>query len=269
MIEFTKLHGNGNDFILIDEMDNTQILDDKKPEFAVKYCNRRFGIGADGVLFISKSKKADIKMRLFQEDASEPEMCGNGIRCLVKYAFDKGYIDLNSNNISVETLAGILMVSLQKKEEELWIKVNMEKPFNYNKYNLHGFEVYSLNTGVPHTVIFVEDFKFNIMDIAPKIRYDSTFEQYNGTNVNFAKVISKEKIEIRTYERGVEAETLSCGTGSVAAAFVAHMLGKVNSKSIIKTKGGILNISIENDIAFMEGTATTVFRGAIDDNEIL
>ncbi|MEA1944759.1 MAG: diaminopimelate epimerase, partial [Euryarchaeota archaeon] len=117
MIRFTKLHGNGNDFILIDEYHNEIIKD--KADFAARYCDRRFGIGADGVLFLSKADHADIRMRLFQPDRSEAEMCGNGIRCLVRYAIDERY--LNSGTFTIETLAGIMEVDVDSE----WIRVNM------------------------------------------------------------------------------------------------------------------------------------------------
>lgn len=272
MIEFTKLHGNGNDFIIIDEFENEVIPEDQKADFAVKYCDRRFGIGADGVLYLSRSGKADLKMRLFQPDASEAEMCGNGIRCLAKYAFDKGYID--SGTASIETLAGVLLVETRRNDSGFWVKVNMGKSLKtraeipalgdadeeFIDEELHGHLVSAVNTGVPHAVIFVDDLETDIIKVAPMIRFDPIFP--NGANVNFVKVMSRSEISIRTYERGVENETLSCGTGSVASAYLAYRLGKVDREVQVNTKGGALNISMD-DFIFMEGPAETVYKGAI------
>lgn len=271
MLNFTKLHGNGNDFILIDEY-NKQIIDDnKKAGFALKYCDRRFGIGADGVLFLGISDKADIRMRIFNSDGTEAEMCGNGVRCLVKYALDKGYIQ---DKAHVETLAGVLPIT-SRQEDKTWITVNMGKPQfkraeipakgagEFLNVALHGYEVSAISTGVPHAVIFVDSLDDpGLMPAAPKIRYDMIFPK--GTNVNFVHLDSRNEISIRTYERGVEGETLSCGTGSVASAAVAYRLGKTGNSVKVNTKGGELRITIDDDTAYMEGTAERVFEGRLE-----
>ncbi len=273
MIDFAKLHGNGNDFIVIDEFKKQIVPDSNKADFAVKYCDRRFGIGADGVLFISRSDKADMKMRLFQPDASEAEMCGNGIRCLVKYAFDSGHI--NVGTATVETIAGVLHADTRTDDTGFWVKVNMgqilktraqipvkgDADDEFIDVDMHGYNVSVINTGVPHAIIFVDDLDLNILEIAPNIRFDPIFP--NGTNVNFVKIESDNEVAIRTYERGIEDETLSCGTGSVASAYLGHMLKGMDSEILVHTKGGDLNISISNDFAFMEGPAKTVYRGTI------
>ena len=254
MIRFTKLHGNGNDFILIDEYDGEVVHD--KPGFAAIYCDRRFGIGADGVLFLSKSDCADIRMQLFQPDRSEAEMCGNGIRCLVRYSIDEGYI---AGASTVETLAGIMEVDLDAE----WIKVNMGTPAFSGIEHLEGYEVYSTNTGVPHAVIFVDDLDIAIEEIAPAIRYAPVFPK--GANVNFVRVENDHEIAIRTYERGIEGETLSCGTGAVASAYVAHRIGKTRDRVVVHTAGGSLRISFVADgEAFMAGTAVRVFDGTVN-----
>lgn len=269
-MNFTKLHGNGNDFILIDEYNEKVIDDNKKADFASKYCDRRFGIGADGVLFLSKSDKAQIRMRIYNSDGSEAEMCGNGVRCLVKYAFDKGYIGEKG---SVETLAGILQISA-RREEKTWICVNMGKPQfqraqipakgngEFLNVALHGYQVSAVNTGVPHAVIFVDSLDNpELMLKAGKIRYDPIF--LKGTNVNFVKMDSRDEISIRTYERGVEGETLSCGTGSVACAAITHRLGLTGNNVKVNTKGGELRINLADDAAYMEGPAERVFEGTV------
>jgi diaminopimelate epimerase len=268
MTHFTKLHGNGNDFILIDEYEGEIIPE--KSDFAAKYCERRFGIGADGVLYLGSSDKADISMRIFNSDGTEAEMCGNGIRCLVKYALDKGYI---KENARVETLAGVLSIS-SYIEDKTWIKVNMGRPLFKRKeipakgsgeflnVYLYGYNVSAVNTGVPHAVIFVDSLDDSeLMLAAPKIRYDPVFP--TGANVNFVFVNSSDEITIRTYERGVEDETSSCGTGSVACAAIAHRLGKTGKHVKVNTKGGELRITLTDYEAFMEGTAERVFEGRI------
>ena len=252
MIRFTKLHGNGNDFILIDEYLGEVVRD--KPGFAATYCDRRFGIGADGVLFLSWSDRADIRMRLFQPDRSEAEMCGNGIRCLVRYAIDEGYV---AGSFTIETLAGVLTVGLDGE----WIRVNMGRPVYNGIEHLDGYEVHSTNTGVPHAIILATDLNLEIDTIAPGIRYAPVFPE--GANVNFVKIENDQEITIRTYERGVEAETLSCGTGAVASAYVAHRLGLTGDRVVVRTAGGDLRISIEEGVAFMEGGAVRVYDGVV------
>ena len=125
MIKFTKMHGNGNDFVIIDEFEGTVMPDRDKPDFAFRYCDRWFGIGADGIIFLLPSAKADFRMMLFQPDRSEADMCGNGIRCLSKYAIDEGYVKPGS--FTVETPAGVLSIE-SKKDDRIWIKVNMGRP---------------------------------------------------------------------------------------------------------------------------------------------
>jgi diaminopimelate epimerase len=270
MLKFAKLHGNGNDFILIDELSKEVIADDDKSDFALKYCDRRFGIGADGILYLGRSDKAEIKMRILNSDGTEAEMCGNGIRCLVKYALDKGYI---KEKATVETLAGILPVS-SRIEDKTWVTVDMGKPLfkrenipaqetgEFLNVHIHGYRVSAVNTGVPHAVIFVDSLEdVDLLVKAPEIRHDPVFPK--GTNVNFVSVDSDNEITIRTYERGVEDETMSCGTGSVACAAVAHRLGKTGRRVKVNTKGGELMISLSDDTAFMEGPAERVFDGVI------
>jgi diaminopimelate epimerase len=272
MAHFTKLHGNGNDFILIDEYKEKIIADNKKAAFALKYCDRRFGIGSDGVLYLGKSEKADIRMQIYNSDGTEAEMCGNGVRCLVKYALDEGYI---KEKASVETLAGILSIN-SWIEDKTWITVNMGKPQferakipaigagEFVNVAMHGYKVSTVNTGVPHAVIFVDSLEDSrLMHIAPKIRYDPIFPK--GTNVNFVMLNSGDEITIRTYERGVEGETLSCGTGSVACALLAHRLGMTTNAVKVNTKGGLLRITIAQDAVYMEGTAERVFEGNVPD----
>jgi len=268
-IPFTKLHGNGNDFILIDEYAKIVIPDEMKTQFAQVYCDRRFGIGGDGVLFLAKSEKGNPTMRILQPDASEAEMCGNGIRCLAKHAFDAGYV---KETFTVETPAGEMPVASGYREDEFFATITMTTPkFDRKDIPATGegeyretiglHEVYAVNTGVPHAVVFVEDLEtLDVPTHSPQIRYHDTFPK--GANVNFVQVTGPDAISIRTYERGIEGETLSCGTGATASAAVAHKLGKVGTTVQVETKGGPLTITL-GDTTKMEGPATTVFSGVI------
>ncbi len=268
-IPFTKLQGNGNDFILIDEFEKTVIPDDMKGQFSALYCDRRFGIGADGVLYLSKSQKSSLRMRLLQPDESEAEMCGNGIRCLAKYAFDAGYV---KESCTVETVAGEMPVLIGYREDEFYATITMTTPqFGRKeipatgegeyKEMIGGFTVYAVNTGVPHAVIVVDALDtVDIAAVAPPIRHHATFPK--GANVNFVQRTGPDSISIRTFERGVEEETLSCGTGATASAAVAHKLGLVGTTVQVETKGGPLTITLDG-VAKMEGPAATVFEGVI------
>ncbi|MBN1235905.1 MAG: diaminopimelate epimerase [Methanotrichaceae archaeon] len=269
-LAFTKLHGNGNDFILIDEIGQEQVAESEKRRFAIACCHRNFGIGADGVLFLTSSPRADLGMRLIQPDGSEAEMCGNGIRCLAKYAWDTGYV---GELFDVETLAGIIPVQVREMDNSFWAKVDMGVPkFDRPSIPACGFgemlseeiegsRVSAVNTGVPHAVVFVEDMEFDIRETAPLIRHNSLFPE--GANVNFVK--PGQPFQIRTFERGVEGETFSCGTGAVASASVAHRLGLVGDEVLVQTKGGPLIITFEDDKAFMEGPAVTVCSGELSE----
>ena len=269
-IPFVKLQGNGNDFVLIDEMGGSVIPDDMKGEFARFYCNRRFGIGADGILFVSPSDSCDIQMRLFQPDESEAEMCGNGIRCLAKYAYDSEY---TGEECTVETQAGVMAVTMAYNDEDEFSATIDMGAADFSSAGIpaegdgefrleyDGLTVYAVNTGVPHAVVFVDDVKaVNIYTVAPGIRSHPIFPE--GANVNFVQIDSEDSITIRTYERGVEDETYSCGTGSTAAAAVAHHLGKMPETVHVQTLGGPLTIMM-NDTIKMEGPAVTVFAGII------
>jgi diaminopimelate epimerase len=271
-LKFTKMNGNGNDFIVVNEYDYP-VPEDKKSAFARKYCHRRTGIGADGVIFFAKPQHAPLHMRIFNEDGSEAEMCGNGIRCFVKYAMDNGYMKPGTEK--VETKAGVLEVEGRYADgHKAVIKVNMGKPLfdpakvpctgtgDFLNMPVQGFEVSAVNTGVPHAVIFVPSVdEVDIMKSAPPIRYDKHFPK--GANVNFVQREGPE-LRMRTYERGVEGETFSCGTGSVAAAAIARHLGYVRDSAVVHTKGGTLKITFVHDIAFMEGSAETVYEGKTD-----
>lgn len=275
-LEFTKLQGNGNDFILIDEYNGIVIPDEMKGQFASLYCDRHCGVGGDGVLFLGKGdvgSSADITMRLFQPDESEAEMCGNGIRCLVRYASSRSYI--GSHGV-VSTTSGIIPVSVRVNGDGIFLAEVTMPPAVFSREGIPAlgngeyhemigrYEVFAVNTGVPHAVIFLDSIadlkELDIRKEASPIRWHSSFPR--GANVNFAALAGENHFVIRTFERGVENETLSCGTGSTAVAAVARNLHKAGDSVHIETTGGPLRITF-GEVPLMEGPAELVFEGVI------
>jgi diaminopimelate epimerase len=267
-IEFTKMVAAGNDFVLVDNR-NKKI--EKKigdlSKFAENICARKHSVGADGLLVLENSKRADITMRIFNPDASEVTMCGNGSRCAAYYAAKKG---ISTYKLSIETKAGILKAEVHNDA----VKIEMMPPedfksrFSIDLYD-ETYEVDFINTGVPHVVYFVEDLdSFDVKRYGKEIRYHKEFSP-KGTNANFVKLNDRHNISIRTYERGVEDETLACGTGAVAGAIVASELHSVESPVKVKTWGGdVLTIYFKKiddeyrDI-FLEGKVKLVYDGGL------
>ncbi len=237
-VDFVKMSGAGNDFIVIDN--RTGILSAKPSESAKKLCDRKRSVGADGLLFLEKSRRADIRMRIFNPDGSEAEMCGNGVRCLAKFALDKKIV---KNRLSIETQAGMITAEVRRNAvkahlaDPKGLKLNFSVPMNGRPENVHF-----INTGVPHAVMVLDSLNgVDVNGLGKAIRFHSDFAP-SGTNVDF---ISFEKasaaqnaISIRTYERGVESETLACGTGSAAGALVAAALKGLRSPVLVMTEGG-------------------------------
>lgn len=266
-ITFHKLVASGNDFIVID---NRKKWIKDHTSFAQKVCRPHRGVGADGVLFLEPSKKSDFFMRIINSDGSEAEACGNGYRCVGLYA----HTLLNfPKSMTAETLAGPIQIHVGKDT----IKVKMAIPSDFQKnisiagISLNGSKLNAafINTGVPHTVIFAEQIKqIDVEELGRKIRHHKMFKP-RGTNVNFVEVTGKHSLSIRTYERGVEAETLACGTGTVASAIVGHLTQRVEAPVEVTTKSGeVLNVyldiknqKIQN--VFLEGTAEFVFEGKL------
>jgi len=242
-IPFTKMSGSGNDFILVDHREPF-LKDDRLKDFVRKVCRRRVSVGADGLILIERSRKADFKWRFYNADGSEPEMCGNGGRCAARFASLKG---IAGPSLKFETLAGILSATVDGKK----VKLEMTKPFGLKLDEtllVDGEkEVFSfINTGVPHAVLLREDLeKVDIVKIGRAIRRHSHFAPA-GTNVNFVRVEKGASLSVRTYERGVEDETLACGTGVVASALIAAFKGMVKSPASIRTRGGeVLTVHFE------------------------
>jgi diaminopimelate epimerase len=234
-IPFMKMSGSGNDFILIDHRESF-LKEDRLKDFIRKVCQRRISVGADGLILIERSQKADFKWRFYNSDGSEAEMCGNGGRCAARFANLKG---IAGPSLRFETLAGVLSAQVDGKR----VKLEMTRPFGL-KLDETIFvdgkrQIFSsINTGVPHAVLFVEDLEgVDIVPVGRAIRFHFNFAP-SGTNVNFIRLEKESQLSIRTYERGVEDETLACGTGAVASALVAAFKGLVNSPVSIKTRGG-------------------------------
>jgi diaminopimelate epimerase len=242
-IPFIKMSGSGNDFILIDHR-KPILAEDQMKEFARKVCRRRISVGADGLILIEKSEKADFKWRFFNADGSEAEMCGNGGRCAARFAWLKG---IAGPSLAFETLAGILSAQVDGKR----VKLELTQPYGLKLDETIAIEgkeqiLSSVNTGVPHAVFFLENLEgVDVIRMGRAIRYHPHFAP-NGTNANFVRVENKSRLSVRTYERGVEDETLACGTGAVASALIAAFKGLVKSPVSIKTSGGeVLTVHFE------------------------
>jgi diaminopimelate epimerase len=266
-IKFSKLSGAGNDFLLIDN--RQYILKDNLGEFIRKVCRRGMSVGADGVILVEPSDKANFRMRYFNADGGEAETCGNGSRCVSRFAYLKG---IAPAQMTFETLAGMYKaevftngrVKVQvSNPKDLRMDINL--PMSFGNLPCHF-----INTGVPHVVVVMEDGleAYDIFNVGKEIRYHKEFAPA-GTNANFVQVVGKDTVRIRTYERGVENETLACGTGSIASAMILNLLGKCNVPATLITQSGqILNISFDiqgKDIknVFLEGEARLVYEGEL------
>jgi diaminopimelate epimerase len=278
-MKFTKMHGAGNDYVYVDcfaeKIENPA-------DVAIKVSNRNFGIGSDGLILIMPSDKADVRMRMFNSDGSESEMCGNGIRCVAKYAFDHGIV--SNKEISAETGAGVLTLQLftGAKGKVDRVRVNMGKPrltkaeipmlgepsgdqtVNQPLNILHTvFHVTMVSMGNPHCVIFVDDVEnFQVEKYGQLIENHDLFPR--RTNVEFVQIISRTEVRQRTWERGA-GETLACGTGASAVCVAGALNGLTDKKILNHLSGGDLELEwAEDGNLYMTGPATEVFSGEID-----
>jgi diaminopimelate epimerase len=258
-INFTKMHGLGNDFVLIEgRKEALDQLEIKK--LAVDICDRHFGVGADGLLIVWPSQKAHYRMQIFNPDGSEPEMCGNGIRCFAKYVYETD--QLKEEVISVETLAGVILpaVILGPEKQVLGVEVDMGIPKDEGEIALQGYKFRKISIGNPHAIALVDELsKINLSDVGPKIENDKHFP--NRTNVEFVKVLSEKELEVIVWERGA-GETLACGTGACASMAAASILGRIGRRALVHLPGGNLEIEWSEDKhLLLRGPAEKVFEG--------
>ena len=265
MLEFTKMSGSGNDFLVIDNRAGA-VKAGTEADFARRVCPRGPAVGADGVLLLEKSAKADFRMRIINADGSEAEMCGNGARCIAVFAHAIGAA---GKEMSFETLAGIIRGYITPNGSKVQL-TDAARPRAEKDVPFCGLtkDIYFTNTGVPHAVLPVDDLeKVQVVEWGRAIRRHERFAPA-GTNANF---IAREGdgIAVRTYERGVEDETLACGTGSTASALAAHVLWNLPSPNADRTRGGtILNIHFKAEGSLMtgvhlEGPAEIVYYGKL------
>jgi diaminopimelate epimerase len=269
-VAFTKMNGSGNDFILIDHR-SLFLKNLSMPDFVRTVCLRHESVGADGLILVEASEVADFKWRFYNADGSEAEMCGNGGRCAARFAYQKG---IAGARLAFETLAGLINAEVKGRTVVLQLSLPGELRTR-QVVTVDGAIISfgSINTGVPHVVIPVDDLEgVPVKMLGCKIRFHEEF-QPAGTNVNFIKLIDSSHIAVRTYERGVEDETLACGTGSVASALVSGALGQVKSPVQVTTKGGeVLTVHFEKSDAqsfskvLLEGDTCLVFEGILGDD---
>jgi diaminopimelate epimerase len=234
-IEFWKMNGSGNDFILIDNMDG-KINAEDMGRVGERICRRRESVGADGIIYVIRSERYDFAWRYFNADGGEVEMCGNGGRCVARFAHLKG---IAGPKMTFETLAGPIEAEVTGRvvKELMPDPTGMELDIGLAPDSSWRSVDY-VNTGVPHVVAHVDDLEdYPVFEKGRAIRYHEKFSPA-GTNANFVKMIDAESIIVRTYERGVEDETLACGTGAIASTLVGAARGKVRSPVRVRTWGG-------------------------------
>ena len=236
-IAFEKMSGTGNDFVIIDNR-TAGISLEEQPDFARKICRRMFSVGADGLILIEESTKADFGWNFYNADGSVAEMCGNGSRCAARFAYRHEIVD--RKKMTIETLAGIVEAEICAEDDV--VRVNMTQPFDFKldislELGEEERAVAYVNTGVPHAVIFVQEDDVPVKTWGRKVRFHELFEP-KGANANFVKLLPDGKLKVRTYERGVEGETMACGTGAVAAALLASILKGIDSPVEVVTSGG-------------------------------
>ena len=273
LIRFTKMHGAGNDYIYINAIDSCPA---NLPELSNEMSDRHKGVGSDGVVLIMPSDKADFRMRMFNADGSEGEMCGNASRCVAKYVYDKGLT--SKRKITLETLAGIKVLEITKVVDEKVreVKVDMGEP-SFAPENiptksncevidmpistsLGTLNLTAVGTGNPHGVVIMDSVSdLDIDSIGPEIQNNELFPR--KANIEFVRIINRNEIEMRVYERG-SGETMACGTGACASVVATSRLGLTERRATVHLKGGDLLIhwAADNHV-YMTGEAATVFEG--------
>ena len=269
VFDFYKMSGSGNDFILVDNRDNI-IEAGLAAELARKLCRRKVSVGADGLILIENDDEVDFGWNFFNADGSRAEMCGNGGRCVARLA---NMLGICGSSLSFRTLAGIIRAEVSGSRVKLQmtqpqdLRLDMELDLNGQRFNTHF-----VNTGVPHTVFILEGpevlEKQEVVGQGRKVRFHSQFAPA-GTNVNFIAVLDEQALALRTYERGVEDETLACGTGATAVALIGAAKGMVRPPVAVHTKSGeTLTIyfdpkEILPQEVYMEGETTVIYQGRL------
>ena len=268
-IEFWKMSGSGNDFILIDNRDE-RVKEPDMSRLVERSCRRRESVGADGVIFVTQSEKYDFGWRFFNADGGEVEMCGNGGRCVSRFALLKG---IAGSEMTFETRVGPISAQVEGRV----VKVLMPKPENemmdVDLEFMSGWQSCDfVNTGVPHVVVQVADLENHaVTDQGRKIRYHSRFSP-EGTNANFMTRMGTDELAVRTYERGVEDETLACGTGAIASALMASRRGMVASPVKVHTRGGeILTVHLSSEgtdvgtgeRVWLQGNTSVIYKATL------
>jgi diaminopimelate epimerase len=278
-MKFTKMHGIGNDFVVVNCLEGAP-PEERLSEISRKVCDRKFGIGGDGLILVLPSRGANLKMRMLNPDGSEAEMCGNGIRCFAKYAWDRKICD--DTQLRVDTLAGIKVIKLLTRGSKVeGVRVDMGQPrLRRSEIPMKGedaekvvaeplkvegrrFDVTAVSMGNPHVVIFEDNVRhFDVERYGPLIENHKSFPQ--RTNVHFVQVCSNSEVVVRTWERGAGI-TLACGTGACASAVAAALNGRTGKRVTTHLPGGDLLIEWTGDNrVMMSGPAEEVFEGDID-----
>jgi len=278
VIKFTKMHGLGNDYLLVDVMEGDAPDEGKLPAIAKAISDRHFGVGADGIILVEPSRAADFKMRIFNSDGSEAEMCGNGVRLFARYVYEHGYT--RERDMEIETLAGIIRPRLRLRGRKITgVRVDMGEPkLRSSEIPMKGpdrervlrerirvvgrrYEITAVSMGNPHCVIFVDNADTaKVEEVGPAIERHDLFPR--RTNVEFAQIVGDGEIAMRVWERGA-GETLACGTGASAVLVAAVLNGLSPRKATIHLRGGDLKAgwNQEDNHVFIEGPAEEVCTG--------
>ncbi len=266
LLNFTKLSATGNDFILIDNRDGK--LTGNEHDFFQQICQRRQSVGADGILLIGKSDHYHFSLTYYNSDGHIGEMCGNGARAAAYYAFVH---QLAPPDVTFDVLGVVYKASVTDN----WVKLYMPPPVEIKEYpgvvdEVDFQEGGYLNVGVPHYVLFVPDVeRVDVDSIGKKYRNHQAFQPW-GTNTNFVQVIDKTSLKIRTYERGVEEETLACGTGTISAAILAKLQKNIHLPVTVQAPGGLLRVDFDDSIKqiMLEGQVRIIYYGQLADVEL-
>ncbi len=262
LFPFYKMSASGNDFIMVDNRE--KVVERFFPDvrsFVSKVCRRALSVGADGLILIERSATADFAWHFYNADGSEAEMCGNGGRCAARFAYLNG---IAGERMAFQTLAGVMKAEIREAHVKLQLTAPTDLKLDY-AVTLENGELFvsSVNTGVPHVIVLTDDIEHApVEELGRTLRYHKAFSP-QGTNVDFVTVVDRETVKVRTYERGVEGETLACGTGAVAASVVLKEKGLTGSAVRLWTRGGeVLRVSVGDEV-YLEGDARVIYVGQL------